>query len=96
MDFVVDATDTMNRKGAVYPFMRASSLGYGYGNQRNDDLPDGVCAQIAEDCGGWWDHLETANNYDGGAMSRKVAQSGGGGLERYFKVIIELFVLCRC
>ncbi len=82
MDFVADVSNTMDRNGAVYPFVRAGTLGYGYGHRRSDDLPDGVCAQIAEDCGSWWGHLETVNNYDGGSMSRRVAQNTGEALQR--------------
>ncbi len=32
---------------------------------------------MAPDCGGWWDHLETVNKYDGGAISRKNALERG-------------------
>ena len=30
--------------------------------------------EISDLCSGWWSHLETHNNYDGGALSRRVAQ----------------------
>lgn len=73
MDFVADATNAVERKGAVYPFVRASTIGYGYGHKRNDDVPDGVCAQLYEDCGGWWSHLSKTNEYEGGGLSRRVS-----------------------
>jgi hypothetical protein len=39
---VADATPLMKRGGAVYPFVRATTLGYGFGgkkfdNERSDD-----------------------------------------------------------
>ena len=52
----------MERSGAVYPFVRASALGYGYGDKRTEKLKHGVCGQVAGDCPeSYWDHLETAN-----------------------------------
>ena len=30
--------------------------------------------EISDLCSGWWSHLETHNNYDGGALSRRVAE----------------------
>ena len=67
-------TNTMERKGNVYPYVKSGVLGYGYGHEREEDW-DGVCSQIAPDCGGWWGHLETVNKYEGGAITRKAAQS---------------------
>ena len=78
MDFTADYTNVFDRKGAVYPYTRAATLGYGYGERRNDDLPDGVCAQIAENCGGWWSQLKTVNDYEGGSLSRRSGQGGTG------------------
>ena len=44
--------------------------GYTYGGEKNDDF-EGVCSQIAPDCeDGMWGHLQTVNQYNGGAMSR--------------------------
>lgn len=76
MDFAADITGGMERKGAVYPYFKASTLGYNYGAEKSDDF-DGVCAQVAPDCGGWWGHLETVNEYDGGSLSRKAAERIG-------------------
>jgi len=72
MDFIVDTTHIMERKGAVYPFVRAATLGYGFSPKRREDFD--ICGQIAENCEGWWSHLKTVNDYDGGALSRKVAE----------------------
>merc|ERR1712127_1147701 len=89
MDFTVDVTNIMKRKGGnVYPLIRAAGIGYydgstatrRYGEERQDDYDDegpplSLCeTQISEECSGWWDHLATHNNYDGGALSRKVAE----------------------
>ena len=87
---MVDATNVMERKGAVYPFARAAGIGYGLGHKRNDDLPDGVCEQIA-DCTGWWDQLETVNEYDGGSISRRAGQIDS--LERSRKTKLLLFLM---
>ena len=73
MDFVVDITHVMERKGAVYPFIRAATLGYGFSPTRREDHV--ICEQIAGDCAGWWSHLEKMNEYDGGGLSRKVAKT---------------------
>ena len=93
MDFVVDATNVMERKGTVYPFVRASTLGYGYGHRRTEDLDTGVCTQIAPDCGGWWSHLETANGYDGGAISRRVAADSTVQRSNFERLIAQWSIL---
>ena len=73
MDFAADATNTMDRGGHVYPYVKAAGIGYGYGDKKADDF-DGVCSQVAPDCGGWWSHLETVNEYNGGGITRKAAE----------------------
>lgn len=77
MDLGVDLTDTMSRKGSVYPWVKSGVLGYGYGHRRDDSDEEykGVCAQIAPDCGDWWSQIETVNSYDGGAITRKVERT---------------------
>ena len=50
MDFIVDTTHIMERKGAVYPFVRAATLGYGFSPKRREDFD--ICGQIAENCEG--------------------------------------------
>ena len=64
-DAITDATPIMERSGAVYPYVRATALGYGFGDERNDNLKDGVCSQISDDCPDtMWEHLKTANDYE--------------------------------
>jgi hypothetical protein len=88
MDFTADVTNIMKRRGNVYPLIRAAGIGYydgstatrRYGEDRQDDYddngaPPSLCeTQISDACSGWWSHLETHNNYDGGALSRRVAE----------------------
>jgi len=50
---MMDTTGAMERKGNVYPYMKAAGMGYGYGHKKEDDFDGGVCGQIAPDCGGW-------------------------------------------
>ncbi|CAB4068261.1 CDC42BP [Lepeophtheirus salmonis] len=69
MDLAADVTNVMSRHGAIYPFVRAATVGYGYGNRRRDDS-EGVCQQLAKKCKGWWDHLSVINKYDGGTLPR--------------------------
>ena len=45
MDFGVDVTNGMTRKGAVYPFAKSAAIGYGYGHRREEEF-DGVCSQV--------------------------------------------------
>lgn len=64
-DVITDATPIMNREGAVYPYVRASALGYGLGDKEIDN-EDGksvtVCNKIADKCkGDGWDYLSKAN-----------------------------------
>jgi hypothetical protein len=75
--------NTLKRKGAVYPWMRSAGLGYFYGAERIDADEDfkGICSQIAPKCGGVWDHLEYANEYDGGKISRTSIQKLAGATE---------------
>ncbi|TRY78347.1 hypothetical protein TCAL_13572 [Tigriopus californicus] len=87
MDMTTDATNVMSRKGAVYPFAKSAALGYGYGDKKADEF-DGVCSQVAPDCGDWWSHLKTANEYEGAALPRKtleksaeIRKSGVSGAE---------------
>ena len=92
MEFIVDATNVMNKRGVVYPVVKASTLGYTFGRKvlrRSDDdydedYEDGpfdMCATLYEDCGDWWGHLTKANEYDGGAITRKIEEKAS--FERY-------------
>ena len=52
MDFTADATNIADRKGAIYPYVRAATIGYWKGGdttERQDDEYTGVCNQISED-----------------------------------------------
>ena len=52
MDFLADATNIFDRKGAIYPYARAATIGYMKGGapaRRGDDDYSGVCNQISED-----------------------------------------------
>ncbi len=48
----MDMTGAVEKKGHVYPFLKSAGMGYAYGHRRDDDF-DGVCSQMAPDCGGW-------------------------------------------
>jgi hypothetical protein len=43
---MADSTPIMERSGAVYPFVRASALGYGFGDKTIEGNDDGVCGQV--------------------------------------------------
>ena len=52
MDFAADATNVMDRQGAIYPYARAATIGYWKGGEpveREDGDYSGVCNQISED-----------------------------------------------
>jgi len=52
MDFLADATNFFDRKGAIYPYARAATIGYWKGGaptRRGDDEYSGVCNQVSED-----------------------------------------------
>ena len=56
MDFTADATNVFDRKGAIYPYARAATIGYFKGGgeedeamERNGDEYKGVCNQISDD-----------------------------------------------
>ncbi len=72
-DFGMDLTNMMERKGNVYPYVKSAGLGYGYGHRKTDEF-DGVCSQLAPNCGDWWSHLETVNEYEGPAINRKATE----------------------
>ena len=52
MDFGMDATDIMKRRGGVYPWVKSAGLGYFFGH--DDTVPIGradtgtVCDQVKE------------------------------------------------
>ena len=46
LDFAADSTGVMERKGNVYPFFKSATLGYGYGDKKEDEF-DGVCSQVS-------------------------------------------------
>ena len=81
MDFLVDATNSMDRSGAVYPFVRSGVLGCLYGNRQNrrqDDEESDVCNVLVESCNDGfmdWNHLETVNNYKGGDIQRTIQRN---------------------
>lgn len=95
MDFAADVTNTFDRKGSIYPFMRAGLAGYNFGHRRSDDLPNGVCELISKDCNGGWSQLKVINNYDGGTLSRRNSALGSKGIERFakppYQTIIYMF-----
>ncbi len=72
----MDLTGTMEKKGNVYPWVKSAGMGYAYGHKKEDGF-DGVCQQMAPDCSSWWDHLETVNEYDGAAISRRNQEEMG-------------------
>ena len=77
MDFATDSTNVMRRDGHVYPYVKSAAIGYGYGHEKHDEhVPNGPCTdQIAVDCpDDGWEHLETHNSYNGGALSRNVEE----------------------
>ena len=76
MTGAADLSNFMDKYGVVFPIIKALALGAFFGNKhrRQDEEFPGVCAQIAPDCGDWWSHIDTANEYDGGAISRNVAE----------------------
>ena len=78
MDFLTDATNVMDRNGAVYPFIRSGTLGCLYGqrqNRRQDDEESDVCNVLVDTCSDGlidWHHLETVNGYKGGDIQRTI------------------------
>ena len=71
MDLGADVTNTFDRSKGVYPIFKSSTLGYAYGHKREDEF-DGVCSQIAPDCGDMWSHIEKCNGYNCGKLNRRV------------------------
>ena len=73
-----DVTGMLDKYGVIFPIVKALFLGSMFGNkhrrQDGEDGGGGVCVNEYADCGSWWDHLNTANSYDGGRLSRTVAE----------------------
>ena len=70
-----DVTNLMDKKGVIFPIFKAIFLGSMFGNKhRRQDGEEGICGSTYSDCGSWWDHLDTANQYDGGRLGRTVAE----------------------
>lgn len=81
---MADATNVVERKGVVYPFMKSATAGYMHGNYKEEEY-SGICSQIAADCSGPWKHLETVNSYEGGKLQRKVEQMQRDALQKSAK-----------